>query len=348
MRRSLKWLVAVTIVFVLMGCLGIALPIDFAGALVLGWAWYLSRTLPHVQVASAGVATAAVCVVLFFIGSHIFLSWLYRELQSSAGGKAALDSRWRWRWTGGLTALFVLMFVAGMSVVGVTHQLGWLVSSKEPWVVSGSGAQGAAARAMSTNNLKQIGMALHAYHQDYDSFPPGGTFDRQGRPLASWQAMILPYLEQSELHKRIDFSIPWNDPRNAPIFQTVIQPYLRPFVTPEKNAAGYALSHYAANVYMLGGACPRSLSAVSDGTASTLMAGEVMTELKPWGDPTNWRDPALGLNQNPGGFASPSPGGVNFLMVDGSVRFINNSVHPEVLKALSTPAGHEKIGSDQY
>jgi prepilin-type processing-associated H-X9-DG protein len=347
MRRSVVWLLAVSVVFFLLACMGLALPIDFVGTLVLGWAWYLSRTLPNVQVASAGVSTAAVCIVLFFIGSHIFLGWLYREIETSAGRTAAPIARWKWRWTSALLAVIVLMFVAGMSVVGVTHQLGWLVSSNEPWVVSGSGARGAAARSMSTNNLKEIGLALHAYHQQHDSFPPGGTFDRQGRPLASWQAMILPYLEQSELYKRIDFSIPWNDPRNTPVFQTLIHPYLRPFVTPEKNAAGYALSHYAANVHMLGGDTPWSLFVVSDGTANTLLVGEVMTGLKPWGDPTNWRDPGLGLNQNPNGFGSPSPG-ANFLMVDGSVRFIKNSVDPEVLKALSTPAGHEKIDSDQY
>jgi hypothetical protein len=35
-------------------------------------------------------------------------------------------------------------------------------------------------------------------------------------------------------------------------------------------------------------------------------------------------------------------------MVDGSVRFIMNTVDPQVLKALSTPAGGEKAGADQY
>ena len=35
-------------------------------------------------------------------------------------------------------------------------------------------------------------------------------------------------------------------------------------------------------------------------------------------------------------------------MVDGSVRFIKNTVDPKVLKALSTPAGGETLSSDQY
>ncbi len=99
---------------------------------------------------------------------------------------------------------------------------------------------------------------------------------------------------------------------------------------------------------MLGGDRPRTFNDVRDGTATTIMAGEVTTGFKAWGDPRNWRDLRLGLNQDPEGFASPSPGGVNFLMVDGSVRFIKNSVDPKVLKALSTPAGGEKVSGDQY
>jgi prepilin-type processing-associated H-X9-DG protein len=335
-------------VLVILTCMGFAVPVDFAVAVVLGWIWYLARTYPAVHVAPEGVATAAVCLVLFIVGSHLFLGWLYTAVRNRAGTTAPRGERWKWRWTCGLTALIVLMFVAGMSVVGMTHQLGWLLRSKEPLVVnSGSLPGGALARAISTNNLKQIGLALHLYHQAYDSLPPGGTFDRRGRPLVSWQTTILPYLEVGDLYDRIDLSIPWNDLRNAHAYETEVPQYLRPGIPATRDAAGYALSHFAANVYMLGGDHPRKFEEVSDGTANTLMAGEVTEGFKAWGDPTNWRDPTLGLNTNPRGFASPSPDGVNFLMVDGSVRFIENNVDPKVLKLLSTPAGGETFPS-QY
>jgi prepilin-type processing-associated H-X9-DG protein len=278
------------------------------------------------------------------VGSHFFIAWLYRETRSRAGIKELQVARWKWRWTIGLAAMVVLTFVAGIATVGVTHQLGWLLTSKEPWVVSESGA---IRRAISTNNLRQIGLALHWYHQYHGSLPPGGTFDRQGHPLQSWQAMILPNIAE-ELHSRIDFSKPWNDARNAAVFQTEIPVYLHPAILARANSAGYGLSHYAANVYMLGGDRPRTFKDVPDGTANTLMAGEVTAGFKAWGDPTNWRDPGLGLNQNPGGFGSPSPGGVNFLMVDGSVRFLKNTIDHRVLKALSTPAGDESVGDVQY
>jgi prepilin-type processing-associated H-X9-DG protein len=242
----------------------------------------------------------------------------------------------------------VVLFAAGTATVGVTHQLGWIITSSEPLVDSEGGGAAAARRAQSVNNLKVLGLALHNYHEANDSFPPGGTFDRMGRPLLSWQALILPIMEEQSLYKRINFDTSWNDHTNKPVFQTLIYAYLNPGIIVQKNDAGYALSHYAGNAAMLGGDRPRKLSDVSDGAATTFMAGEVASDFKPWGDPTNWRDPQLGINRSPKGFGSVYRGGANFLFVDGSVKFIKNSVDLRVLKALSTPSGHEKINIDQY
>src|SRR5262245_12072313 len=56
----------------------------------------------------------------------------------------------------------------------------------------------AANRMSCTNNLKQIGLGLHNYHDTHRHFPPGGTTSRnQG---LGFLVIILPYLEQSNLH----------------------------------------------------------------------------------------------------------------------------------------------------
>jgi hypothetical protein len=264
MRRFVVWVSSVAGVLYLLACMGIGLPIELVAFTLFGWIWYLARTLPEVKLTSDGVVTAGICLVLVGVGSHFFLAWLYRESRNPARAGMPRTDRWKWRWTFDLVVVTVLMFVAGMSVTGVAHQLGWLMSSKDPWVVSGS--SGAMARAQSTNNLKQMWLALNAYHQAHDTFPPGGTFDREGRALQSWQALIMPYLEDDGLHDRIDFSIPWHDPRNAPAFRTKILAYLHPNIPEREDAAGYALSHYAANVYMLGGDHPHAITDVSDGT----------------------------------------------------------------------------------
>jgi prepilin-type processing-associated H-X9-DG protein len=342
------WLSLFVGILFILSCMGLVLPIEIPVVLALGWIWYLARTLPDIHVARSGVATAAICLLLLLVGLQYFVGWLYREIRKLGGNHAGRDMRWKWRWTLNMVAGVILLFAAGIATVGMTHQLGWLITSHEPFVVSGS-AQSAVRRVQSTNNLKQIGLALREYEKVHQSFPPGGTFDRTGRALQSWQTLILPYMEgQTDLYSRIDLGATWDDAGNAPALQTVIPQYLHPGIEFLKNEAGYALSHYAANADLLGGDHRRTISEVSDGTSNTFMAGEVVSDFKPWGDPTNWRDPRLGLNRSPQGFGSPSPGGANFLFGDGSVRFIKNAVDPQVLKALATPAGNEKIRSDQY
>jgi prepilin-type N-terminal cleavage/methylation domain-containing protein/prepilin-type processing-associated H-X9-DG protein len=73
----------------------------------------------------------------------------------------------------------------------------------------------AAARAQCANNLKQIGLAVHNYHDTYKLFPSAGCDD--GRPLSggpwpnsgegtSWASFILPFIEQDTIFKRLTFT----------------------------------------------------------------------------------------------------------------------------------------------
>jgi prepilin-type N-terminal cleavage/methylation domain-containing protein/prepilin-type processing-associated H-X9-DG protein len=78
-------------------------------------------------------------------------------------------------------------------------------------------AREAARRAQCTNNLKQIGLALHNYHDTLNQFPPGyidgntdqySTPDNDVGPGWGWAAFLLPQLEQDNLYKQIVFSQP--------------------------------------------------------------------------------------------------------------------------------------------
>jgi prepilin-type N-terminal cleavage/methylation domain-containing protein/prepilin-type processing-associated H-X9-DG protein len=70
----------------------------------------------------------------------------------------------------------------------------------------------AAARMQCRNNLKQIGLACHNHHDTFRQFPPG--WDR----ATSWGALarLLPFVEQDNLYKTIDFTRSINDPVNVP------------------------------------------------------------------------------------------------------------------------------------
>jgi prepilin-type processing-associated H-X9-DG protein len=346
MRRSFALAILAFGVLLLLTCGGFFAPIDFALNLAFGWVIFLNRVLPQVRVGWAGVATGIALLVLLAAGTHLFFSWLSVQVGGPARSENSCDRRWKPRWTAALVSLVVLMFVAGLATAGIAHQVGWLLTSGEPLMASGG--RHVVWRVQSSNNLKQIGIGLDNYHEEHGTFPAGGTFDPLGRPLHGWLAMLLPYVERQDLHDGIDFNAPWDDPGNASVFRTMVPPFLHPGNPAKRDAAGYAPSHYAGNAHLLGGDVVRSQQDVEDGTSNTLMAGEVADGFKPWGDPTNWRDPALGINRSPEGFGSRNPGGASFLFADGSVKFLKDTTDPGVLKALGTPAGGEVMGADEY
>ena len=63
-------------------------------------------------------------------------------------------------------------------------------------------AREAARRSQCRNNLKQIGLALHNYHEQVDCFPPGTMFGDQDY---GWATFILPGLDQANLYNKINF-----------------------------------------------------------------------------------------------------------------------------------------------
>ena len=74
---------------------------------------------------------AALCLVSLACGLHLFLGWLHAQRpKPEAEGPSP---PWRLRWTLSLLGVAVLMFVAGIAAVGVTHQTAWLLTSPEPW-----------------------------------------------------------------------------------------------------------------------------------------------------------------------------------------------------------------------
>lgn len=76
----------------------------------------------------------------------------------------------------------------------------------------------AAARAKCSNNLKQIGIALHMYHDAYQKFPWGvndkGSDSTGTISLPPWGVMILPYIEQQNLYNRFNVAVAFNTPPN--------------------------------------------------------------------------------------------------------------------------------------
>ena len=66
-------------------------------------------------------------------------------------------------------------------------------------------AREAARRSQCKNNLKQMGVAFHSYHESVKGFPFGWYATAAPLNAASWGAMLLPYLDQTRLYRNYDF-----------------------------------------------------------------------------------------------------------------------------------------------
>ena len=75
------------------------------------------------------------------------------------------------------------------------------------------------------NNLKQLGVALHSYHESHQAFPPGAIHRQtsQGQFRSSqigWIPRLLGFMEEQELYDRIDWELERGDQGvNVPIMQ---------------------------------------------------------------------------------------------------------------------------------
>src|SRR5262249_39363554 len=103
-------------------------------------------------------------------------------------------------------------------------------------------AREAARRMQCTNNLKQIGLALHNYHDTVRAFPmgrDGGSSSVQGR--------IRPYTEQTSLFDAINFSVGWNTPPNTSVQAANVSAFLCPSDSLTDLPAGWAGNNYRAS-----------------------------------------------------------------------------------------------------
>lgn len=198
-------------------------------------------------------------------------------------------------------------------------------------------------RAVSKNHLKQIALAMNNYHDAHSTFPPGGIQTADGKPYLSWQTALLPYIEEAPLYNKVNFSRPWTHPQNHPLFKSEIDVYLNPAIGQTVSEDGLALTHYAGNKQVLKTNGVMRYPYFKDGTANTILAVEVAENFKPWGDPNNTVEPAEVFGS---GKKSSFTGGNHLLFADGSVRFVTDQINPELLKALSTPTGRERM--DQF
>ncbi len=247
-------------------------------------------------------------------------------------------------------------------------------------------AREAARRSQCCNNLVQIGIATTQYEAAHEVLPPG-TINPKG-PIRSepagyhmsWLVQILPYIEEGNAYRHVDFSVGVYDPKNAPVRKLV-----RSFALCPSDSGGSGKDKDAATNNYVG--CHNEAESpidannhgvlflnshigmrdIPDGTSYTILAGEKVIGEKDlgWmsGTRATLRNTGTDINHTPepgnrqsrfandpkkdivaqdplyvGGFGSYHPGGANIVLVNGSVRFLSETIDRTVLTNLGNRA----------
>ncbi len=253
----------------------------------------------------------------------------------------------------------------------------------------------AASRTQCQNNLKQVGLALHNYHDTTKRFPTANS-----PVFGSAFTHILPFVEQDNVRRVYDISLPPTAPPNNTVTNLPIAIYLCPTMSAPPSPPQAYSTHYASYAVCIGsnngwtappdnGAIVRSnatgsttlvdqgkrITDLQDGASNTFLAGEMGFQLKdymfssgpyagsPRGGNTSWAFgyasysfgstkvmmntvlPPTSVTDRLQAFRSDHSGGGNFLLGDGSVRFIANGIDFPTYQALGTRSGGEVLAN---
>lgn len=276
--------------------------------------------------------------------------------------------------------------------------LGALVALLLPAVQA---ARESARRCQCRNNLRQLGIATLNYHDTMGHLPPPKAGNENTSALGSTLVLLLPFLEEGNRYATYDLTKPIYDPQNASITSGTINSYLCPSMQLPTEVPNGGEQPLGPGSYLIStrtdykpftnngafdnvaktGRYQLALRHITDGTSSTMLAGEINYAfdsletpaaatgggtvgqrssfawaegywLQAWGHmaatvPTLYNNndtyfPPLSSRT----YRSDHVGGVNFVMLDGSVRFLSNESDPDVRAALVTRAGGEIAQSD--
>jgi prepilin-type processing-associated H-X9-DG protein len=227
-----------------------------------------------------------------------------------------------------------------------------------------------ANRTVCQNNLRQLGQTLNQYEDVQGAFPEGTVPHTHLQPeqRLSWLASVLSFTDSDALPKnevpqswrelghKLDPRQAWDVPPNRGAAEQVVRWFRCPSSAVHAAEGQPALTNYVglagvgAEAPLLPETSPQAglfgynrrtrRSEITNGISFTMMAVETSWELGPWaaGGPSTVRgvvlaqQPLVGVGRPWGGL---HPGGLNILMVDGSVPFVENTVSPAVFERRS-------------
>jgi hypothetical protein len=196
-------------------------------------------------------------------------------------------------------------------------------------------------RAITTNNLKQIGLAVWNYC-DENTHLPANVVDKNGKPLLSWRVELLPYIEQQALYDMFKRDEPWDSANNLPLLERMPKVFSSPRVATKKKGFTVYQGFAGPDTIFEAGKVV-AVNDILDGTTETIMAVEASTAV-PWTKPVDLQfDPKKDVVD----FGKAYDGRPLILMCDGSWRTLKTKkVSQTALKGAITRSGGEVLGDD--
>ena len=207
----------------------------------------------------------------------------------------------------------------------------------------------ATARAEAVNQIRQLTIAMHNYHDAYDALPARFSKSDDGKPLLSWRVHILPFIEGGELYQEFHLDEPWDSEHNRTLIERMPDAFRHPkleidvgktvYLVPATNGVMRAPEDSVDEKKFPTG---MKLQGIIDGTSNTALmlignAENAVTWTQP--DDFQWEaleDPVNGLYDGWGD-------GLHVGLADGSVYFVKGSWLRIVFGNLIQPDDGEVI-----
>jgi uncharacterized protein DUF1559 len=202
-------------------------------------------------------------------------------------------------------------------------------------------------RSQVKNNFKQIGLAMHNFHDTHKHFPAATSTDKKAKQLLSWRVHILTFLNQVPLYQQFHLDEPWDSEHNKTLIKKMPEVYASPY-DPELNDQGetrYLVPRGKGTIFDGNGKTEGNVPLgtrirdIRDGVENTILVLEAAPETaviwtKPDDLTVDFTNPLKGLNNS-------RQIGFHMLMSDGTVRFGWEAMNLDTLKALLTRDGGE-------
>lgn len=189
-----------------------------------------------------------------------------------------------------------------------------------------------AARAMqSSNNLKQIALALHNYHDTHGTFPPAYLADENGQPMHSWRVLILPYVEAQHVYRQYDFDQPWDSPANLQVAEMMPAVYASPFLDAAEHPTRTPYVAVVGPNTAINSERGVAFREVLNGLSNVVLATEDYQRPVVWTQPIDL-SPQQFLQQN---FDNTPSRATNVMFGDGSVLRVDQSRKAEAAGWIS-------------